>query len=249
VLGSKQSAEASGTSAASALAQGGAKKPVLRLVLADALPHNSYDGNAFRNSVHFDDATRTLAVRLARFREGSAGDLMVFLVHAFAHVMAGGAMHPDGNAVFQGHFHHSLRQCGKLISALSRNSQDFSAKEHDTDAAATAGGKGGDAGGAGSGAGAGAGAGASAGAGAGGASKNAAGGADPGGDSPALKTSLQEAERLIQKQQQQRPPGAPRPPPPIKGALGRKHELAEELDGAEAAYLQVRGWVVLCAFD
>ena len=177
-------------------------KPTIRLVLADTLPHNKYQGNAYRHSVFFDDETRSLFLRMERFRSSSSGDLMVFLVHCFSHVVASGKMFPDSNAVFQANLHNSLRQCGKLISALSRNAHDFSAAERVASGSSS----------------------------------------DVASDSlaesgPVLKSSVADLEALVKASGHRSQGGRKTAPPPPKGSIGQKRELAEQLDGAEAAHL------------
>lgn len=200
VIGSKQAQSSSSSSSSSSKSSSSKSRLSVRLVLAEKLPHNTHDGNAYRNSVSFDDTSRTLYLRLARFQENSSGDLMVYLVHCFSHVLAGDLMGSDAGAEFLGHLHNSLRQCGKLISALSRNAQDFAAAERAADGSAL--------------------------------------GEVDVDHAPQLSTKMATVNELMSRQKP-RGSGDKRAVRPIaKGALGRKRQLAEELDGAEAAYLQ-----------
>ena len=114
-------------------------------------------------------------------------------------------MCPDSNAVFLANFHNSLRQCGKLISTLSRNSQNFAAAER----------------------------------------KNLGG--DAGESAPTLNdvathtidTKLADVEAMVKSVKKKKNGAKATAKPPLsKGAMGRRRELAEQLDGAEAAILQ-----------
>ncbi len=75
--------------------------PTVRLLLADQLPHNDYEHNAFRHSTHFDPKSRTLFLR--RERAENAADFLLCLLHAMSHAQVGD-MRDDEDPMFRAVF-------------------------------------------------------------------------------------------------------------------------------------------------
>lgn len=61
--------------------------PPVKVLLADKLPHNHFERNAFRHSVAFDPKAQVLFIR--RARADNPADFLTCLLHAVSHVQAG----------------------------------------------------------------------------------------------------------------------------------------------------------------
>jgi hypothetical protein len=84
--------------------------PEIKLLAASTLPHNSYANNAFRNSMYFDVAAKTLFIRAGRLQ--NAGDVMLVIVHAAAHIRVNpNDLANDFDPRFIGEFHRCLKVC------------------------------------------------------------------------------------------------------------------------------------------
>ena len=80
--------------------------PKITVLLADSLPQNNYQQNAYRHSYYFDPEKMLLFIR--KERTESVGEFMIVIVHALAHVHIKD-MREDTNPFFLRHFYRGLR--------------------------------------------------------------------------------------------------------------------------------------------
>jgi hypothetical protein len=112
------------------LLTGSDSSPRVNLLLAKMLPAKAllsdFDQNAYRNSYHFDAASRTLYVRVERTAD--AGDFTLVLIHAMAHVQAN--EWADTHPKFIREFYKNLRVCcGELFFARGGGSSPNEVRE------------------------------------------------------------------------------------------------------------------------
>ena len=90
----------------------------LAIQCAAKLPLNGYEGNRFRNSIHFDDKKRVLYIRPQRLN--TVGELVVVIAHSLSHVLAGD-MGNDSSSLFQARFFAALKVFAKHMRNEGRN--------------------------------------------------------------------------------------------------------------------------------
>eukprot|EP01135_Chromosphaera_perkinsii_P006890 Nk52_evm45s621 gene=Nk52_evmTU45s621 len=95
----------------------------ITLLLADSLPPNDYEGNAFRNSVHYNSHNRILFVHKERL--DSIGDFILIIVHSLAHIKSNN-MGGDFNVKFLKEFYKLMKvMCEDFFFSRSKNSNAF----------------------------------------------------------------------------------------------------------------------------
>merc|ERR1712139_145965 len=100
----------------------GLRSNSIELIIASKLPHNSYEGNCYRNSIFYDQKANKAYVRRKRLE--NIGELAIILAHTAAHIrtydVSGGTMMNDDSPAFRKHFNAAL------LSNLTNQAKDTS---------------------------------------------------------------------------------------------------------------------------
>ena len=86
--------------------------PEVSLLLAESLPQNNYERNAFRNSFYYEHAKKILFIR--RERMESIGDFVVVILHCLSHVKVDDLV-DDANPLFLREFYKVLMNNSFII--------------------------------------------------------------------------------------------------------------------------------------